>query len=316
MNSSFDYVSAAAKATESYPVIILVGLIGNILSFIVFSRKKFKNTIFETYFRVMAITDTITMLYPLDLFLQEKEPAKTFANLYFLRCVYFEYVVYFIPAISAWILTLISFDRMISIVFPTYLKSFRKNIKYHYLFCLLATFCSMAAYSPILIYFQFNTYDKFDNETNQTITYNQCDYKPESDIIPWIDLFFANFVPALIMLILNIVTIGTLFKSRFKSSIGLTKRDIRFAFTCFTLNFFFFILLIISQVFYLLVPFSKSLNENEDNLINFWKTVTASVYSVNFTLIFFINLIINSMFQEELFKMFNKILIFLCKLNK
>ena len=309
MNSSFDYVSAGEKSTNSLPAIILLGTIGNILSFIVFSRKKFKNTIFETYFRLLTITDTVTMLYPTGVFLKQKFPAFIGPDLDIFGCIVFNYFTYTFPAISAWLLTLITFDRMVSIVFPTYLKSFRKNIKYHYFFCCLATLSSMAAYSPVLIYFQFNTYTNFDNQTNQTITYNQCNYQPEADVLPWIDLFFANVVPALIMLILNIATIGTLFKSRCRSSIGLTKRDIRFAFTCFALNFFFFFLLIISEIYYLSFPFATTVYIDESE---FWRKVTTSIYSVNFSIIFYVNLIINSMFQEEILNMFNEIKSFFC----
>ena len=46
-----------------YPVIVVVGTIGNILAYIIFSRKRFENTIFATYFRFLLIIDTIGLVY-------------------------------------------------------------------------------------------------------------------------------------------------------------------------------------------------------------------------------------------------------------
>jgi hypothetical protein len=53
-----------------YPVICLLGVVGNILAFLVFSRKKFENSSFSVYFRFLAVSDTVAVLYSLNNFLK------------------------------------------------------------------------------------------------------------------------------------------------------------------------------------------------------------------------------------------------------
>jgi len=285
---------------DSIVAIYSFGIAGNIMSFIVFSRKKFKNTIFETYYRWICILDIISFSYPInDYFYYEYENYNW--NIFF--CDYLDFIMYAFPATAAWVLTIISFDRMINIVFPVY-NSFIKKKKFQHISCFLATLCSMLVYSPIFYYREFNSYSNFDNQTNQTTSYNLCELKEGADSVLWTDLFYGSVVPALIMLILNVATITTLFRSRKKSSTGISKRDVRFAFTSFALIIFFFVLVVLSQLYLLLSAygFFKS-----DEQITFWQTLTCLAYTIYFSLIFFVNLIVNSMFREEFFKMINEI---------
>jgi hypothetical protein len=133
--------------------------------------------------------------------------------------------------------------------------------------------------------------------------------KPEILILYWFDCFYANIVPASIMLILNIATVKTLFKSRFQSTVGVSKKDIRFALTCFTLNIHFFILLIFYQISFLIKNGDTSLK----GFNFFFHTLTSSLYTINYAESFYINLMINKMFREEFFKLFNEIKTFLLK---
>jgi hypothetical protein len=55
-----------------YPIICVLGIVGNILAFLVFSRKKFENCSFSIYFRFLSVTDTVAVLYSLNNFLKYK----------------------------------------------------------------------------------------------------------------------------------------------------------------------------------------------------------------------------------------------------
>jgi hypothetical protein len=290
-------------AADTIPVLYSTGIVANILSIIVFSRNKFKNTIFETYFRLMSLTDLISLAYPINSFFQFRYGIETYPLSVFF-CFYLDFFIFVFPATSAWILSIISFDRMINIVFPSKLTKFKKNKIFQYFCCSLALINSMLAYGPIFYYREFNSYSNFDNQTNQTTSYNLCELKEGAGSILWTDLFYGSVVPALIMLILNVATITTLFRSRKKSSTGISKRDVRFAFTSFALIIFFFVLVVLSQLYLLLSAygFFKS-----DEQITFWQTLTCLAYTIYFSLIFFVNLIVNSMFREEFFKMINEI---------
>ena len=62
-NSEEIMTQAVVGLNYCYPVIVVVGTIGNILAYIIFSRKRFENTIFATYFRFLLIIDTIGLVY-------------------------------------------------------------------------------------------------------------------------------------------------------------------------------------------------------------------------------------------------------------
>ena len=47
----------------SYLVLAIVGTCTNILAFVVFSTKKYENTIFSTYFRVLLVVDTTALIF-------------------------------------------------------------------------------------------------------------------------------------------------------------------------------------------------------------------------------------------------------------
>jgi hypothetical protein len=300
-----DSILIATKiAADTLPGLYSIGLIANLLSIGIFSRKRFKNTIFETYFRFMSLTDLISLAYPINSYFNFRYDTETY-NLSFLLCYYLDYIQFVFPATSAWLLAMISFDRMLNIVFPSKFTIFKKSKLFQYSYCIVALICCMIAYSALLYYREFNTYySGFNNETNQSnSSYNLCELKPGADSILWIDLFYGNLVPALIMLILNILTISVLFKSRKNSSGGIGKRDVRFAFTSFSLIISFFLLLIFSQLYLILYAYNL-IGTDEQNV--FWKTLACFAYTIYFSLIFFVNLAINTIFRDEFFKMINE----------
>ena len=54
----------------SYPLITVIGLITNSITFVIFSRKKFKNTIFSTYFCFLLVFQTLNLITPLNKLLE------------------------------------------------------------------------------------------------------------------------------------------------------------------------------------------------------------------------------------------------------
>ena len=101
----------------SFPVITLIGLITNTTSFVIFSRKKFQNTIFSTYFRFFITFQNLNLILPINKILEFN------FNIYFSRIsnftcklrIAFLYVNF---AIAAWFLVIISIDRFLAISLP------------------------------------------------------------------------------------------------------------------------------------------------------------------------------------------------------
>ena len=105
-----------------YPIVFTLGTCGNVLSFLVFSGKKFKHTIFETYFRMISLTDTLTLvLSVIDFLCYYKYEIDLFSVSEF-SCKFISYVFYAIPACSVWLTVMISYDRMLSVLYSNKLK--------------------------------------------------------------------------------------------------------------------------------------------------------------------------------------------------
>ena len=65
-----DLLIANTVIVYSFPMITLIGLIANSISFVVFSRKRFENTIFSTYFRFLLLFQTLNLIVPVDKMLE------------------------------------------------------------------------------------------------------------------------------------------------------------------------------------------------------------------------------------------------------
>ncbi len=88
-------------------VVYIFGTSGNILAFFVFSRKKFQNTVFSFYFRLLAITDSFTIFFAINEFLKYQLNVK-FENYTFILCKSVLYFIFIFGPMSAHLLVIIS----------------------------------------------------------------------------------------------------------------------------------------------------------------------------------------------------------------
>lgn len=107
-----------AVSTKIRLVITIIGLLGNIAAFIIFSRKRFQTNSMGIYCRALAITDSLII------FLQTTGDFATVffnINLYPLTTISCKLSTFFFvigPPTSSWILVLLSLDKTIQITFP------------------------------------------------------------------------------------------------------------------------------------------------------------------------------------------------------
>ena len=101
-------------------VVVVIGVCGNVLAFVVCSRSNLKNTVFSIYFRSITVIDTLTLL--LNTFLQKFMDAALSINISNSTndvCRLTKIIAYALTVPSGWILVVISIDRYLSIAFPT-----------------------------------------------------------------------------------------------------------------------------------------------------------------------------------------------------
>ena len=113
-------------------MMLFIGLIGNVLIFLVYSQKRFKNSASTGYLKIVAVSDLLSIMtiLPYGVTLA----GITFLNINQLTCKIFTFFSYFFPTNSSWILTLLNIERMINIKYSTVKMLNRKSFQIMLLF--------------------------------------------------------------------------------------------------------------------------------------------------------------------------------------
>lgn len=275
-----------------YPVIYIMGITGNFISLMVFSRKKFKNTLFEVYFRVLSVVDTFTLMYVLVDFINYKYGINLYLTNYTL-CKLGLYLVYVVAPMSGWILVTVSFDRMVNVLNPSSLK-FRNEKLFQIGICLFILIYNLAFYSPLIMFTEYKmvfSNETKRNESNESLV--ECNLN-DNGLTYRMDFFNSTLFPFCLMISFSLITIKKLFtsKNRIRS---ISPRDIRFAFTSLSLDFAFLVLNLPISLYLFLANYLH-LNEDMDN---FLYVITSLFFYIDFGIIFYVNIVVNSLFKEE-----------------
>jgi hypothetical protein len=284
-----------------YPVISLIGIITNVLSFIVFSRKIFYNTIFSTYFRFSIIFDSIALLFPINKLFELN------FNIYFSDfnnelCKFRYYFIYFTFPISGWILVVVSVDRFLNISFPNRFL-FTKKAKFQFFMCLFVLGFNLVYYIPNL-FFHIKVNVKWNNSTNQSKTTLKCTNPGVP--IEWMNMLLTSILPFIFMFFFTSLTVFLLFKSRNRISTNNSNQVIRqkdkiFAKTSITLNLIFFLINLPVRILSITKFYHQNLFNN-DNLYQLISSLSYLIAYTNSATVFFTNISVNSIFRNEFMK--------------
>ncbi len=114
---------AAALWLYVSPIIIIVGILGNFMSVIVMSLKQLRGSVTSLFLMVLSITDTLVLLSGLlrqwILSLADLDVR----TLSLAGCRFHIFTVYWSTQFAAWVLTAVTIERFISVVFPHQAKS-------------------------------------------------------------------------------------------------------------------------------------------------------------------------------------------------
>ena len=281
------------------PVVLIMGSIGNVFSFIIFSRDKFRKTSFSLYFRVLAFSDSFTLLYiindiPNVLYGQDLQNRSHF------WCKTFRYWLYAIAPVSGWLLVVISLDRMLSIIRPNKFLFLKKKQTQATICCLTLAY-NLIFYIPLIVFKDYQAQENL-NSSNLTEIVYECVDLEEQNIVNWLDLLNSTILPFLIMVLCTSVTVRRLFKSRSKTTAEakpntkLKQRDTKFAITSVGLNLFFFIFNLPVCVYMVLASFIFF--DDVDSKLIFCAVLIT--YYLNFGVVFYVNILTNSIFRNEL----------------
>lgn len=303
---SFDSLSTFGKVTFilNYIQLIeaIVGIVGNVFVFIVFSRRRMRHYTFSFYSRVRAISDNLLLFQSFRNFAAGNLDADINVTSNFM-CKMMSYLPPTIGSISVWLLAIIALDRLLTIVYPNRFNFIR--LKRTQFITVIAIFIySFCLHTPAAIY----TNLLFIPQGNFTLKLCIIDDPSEAQTFNWISIINQMFVIFGLNNILAALMIFNIYKSRGKFKVDqhnkenkTAKKDRRFAINSIVLNLKCFLSKAPLLVTAITLTYIHDLTFETFNLIF---TACINVYIIDNLSPFFLNLIFNKLFYNEFVSMF------------
>ncbi len=198
-------------------IFLIFGSTGNILSFIVMCQKSIQNSTPSMYFAAIAISDQMHIMVALIPSLIAHFHGWVLKYSHPWACKLDAFIRYSSGDISVWLLVSVTFDRFFAIVFPLKARIFctRKRAK---LICVLV--CMLAIMKNVHLFWTRGFFMFITLETGDIIQVTNCGSSTtatnffEKAIRPWLAYITVCLIPSITILILNIIIIVNLQKSK------------------------------------------------------------------------------------------------------
>ena len=287
-----------------FPIVVIFGILANVIIIVVLSRKAFDKTPSRSLLRILAASDLSAVLgiipYYGSAFGISINSFVYYSNL---CCKVAYFWLYYNPAVSSWLLVMISIERFISI-------RYRKVTLYQnkiFITCIVM----FIAFWNLLIYTQIfaNTHliDAPSNDNSSLANQSSSDFicdmiNPEYKfILGWVDMVNSALFPFLINSISTILLIESIITSRRKilangnsRNNSALKKDIQFSLVIVTLNIAFIFFNMPINIFLLNGYHSNSLY-----------LFLAAIFYFQFIFNILVYIFFNKIFKKELFKIFS-----------
>ena len=104
------------------PIIVVIGVIGNTLSFLVMKSKPLRHKSYSHYLCALSLFDTLTLLTRFtgaldEYYIHESQPG-LFNNFTDVTCKLYNFFAHVVALMSAWIVTLMAIERLIAVCLP------------------------------------------------------------------------------------------------------------------------------------------------------------------------------------------------------
>lgn len=278
--------------------VMLTGLVGNIITFIIFSRPVFQKNSISVYCRALSVFDSFTIVHMVY------EASMSFFGYYLtnssdLACIIYHYANSAFGPIPGWILIAFSMDKLLN------MKNIGNSLIKKRWFQLIVI-ASIVLFN-LLLYIEVPIYLRLVSFEFGNMTYSYCilNMMPYGDMVNLMYLIQANILPFLIMITTSIMSIRLIRKSSNNVSAQLAsrerrrKRDIKFAVTSIMFNFMFITLRLPIVILSVLSLFISTLTNTD---ISF--ALTYLLYFVNFSSGIIVHLVSNNIFRSEFLVLF------------
>lgn len=275
----------------------LIGIIGNILVLLVLSRKRLRKYSYSFYLKMLALSDIVLLGHSFRHWAQNILDADIDKVDEFF-CRIGEFQPYSASLASLWLLCLISFDRLITIVYPQQFK-FLKRRSVQIALVLLVFIYSMLANILLAIYYRLVDLTPDSTNSSENTRIKIC-MAPENVLNIQLWIYFVNAVVVTIILnnVLNLIIIRYVFASR-RNLKSLSSRDRKFAVTSIGLN----VCCLICKLPLMLGKLVLSYQGVTLEQFQMWFTIFVAIATIDNADAFFVNMIVNSSFYDEFMRM-------------
>ena len=136
---------------HTFLIASLVGYITNIISFVIFSGKTYKNTVYSVYYRFSALLCIfLSLIMPINKYVEFNFDVK-FWNYGDGLCKFRMYAFYSLQSVQGWTHVVVSIDRYLSIVHP-FIFATRRNLFFQIIVCCGVFVYNLVYNSPFLLF--------------------------------------------------------------------------------------------------------------------------------------------------------------------
>lgn len=296
----------------------LMGITSNIVTICVLSRKRLRNNSYSFYSRIMALNDIFVLAYTFRNWASFVFDANLNLTAPFF-CAFDDFALNSSFLASLWLLTLISADRLYSIVFPNRFKLFKNRVCQSFLVLFVFVY-SCSTHIGLPLKSRLVTIPAFNQST--TLLINSSDSSLQSGLVeicyvPSYVLTITSFVSLINLFLVNVVINNTLnmriifliysshkiaaseFQQRVQKSCTLTDR--RFALSSVSLNLCSLVLKMPYAIVTLVFYYQSSFLSPDLVQLTITGTITLSLFQNGMSLL--VNMLTNKIFYSEFFYM-------------
>ena len=212
-------------------ILVLFGLTGNVIIFLVFRRSKFNKTLPRNYFCLLAFTEAISLISVVPYHLTVTGISIYTWNVYY--CKILSFIGYFFPAVSSWLLVIINIERFISVNYKSIIIfgqiSFQTTVV-GALFMVNFIIYFTLVHGINLVNakgFLINDDNLVSNLTNKTTVYCAQRYNQPVLLISWLNIVNKFFLPLAFMLICSIGIIHSIYVTHKKMMNDFMSRNLK-----------------------------------------------------------------------------------------
>lgn len=270
-------------------VVISIGIVGNFVSFLVFTRPTFKKNSISTYSQALAIAES-HIIWQLGMDIPEAFFGIVVNDQTNFLCKMFFYVMTAFTTIPCWILVAFSIDKLLCMTRSSYEFIKKKRFQWSAIVGIAVFHLLLYIEIPILLKLELNPWNNYICDMSTMSIFNEIAilYLLESAIIPFI-----------IMIVTSTMSIVSIRRSRrnLERSGGNVdqsrkSREVKYAISSLAFNFTFIILKCPVVIVYILYG-------NDIVFPPIYQNAAMLLFFANASMSFFIHFLSNSLFRRE-----------------